>query len=71
MVLGHSLKDRGAKAKLVVLVTIDQVSSETISELKVCIPDTKKVIAETCHRLSTMILYLFNRSRTGSRRIST
>lgn len=37
MVLGHSLRDRGAKAKLVVLVTIDRVSPEAVSELKVWI----------------------------------
>jgi hypothetical protein len=35
MVLGHSLRDRGARAKLAVLVTTDRVSSETIAELKV------------------------------------
>ena len=35
MVLGHSLRDRGAKSKLAALVTIDSVSSETIEELKV------------------------------------
>ncbi len=35
MVLGHSLRDRGAKSKLAALVTIDSVSSETIEELRV------------------------------------
>jgi hypothetical protein len=36
MVLGHSLRDRGAKAKLAALVTVDSVSSESIEELRVC-----------------------------------
>jgi hypothetical protein len=35
MVLGHSLRGRGAKAKLAALVTVDNVSSETIEELRV------------------------------------
>lgn len=35
MVLGHSLKDKGAKAKLVVLATLDTLSADTITELKV------------------------------------
>lgn len=35
MVLGYSLKDKGAKARLVVLATIDNLSASTISELKV------------------------------------
>ena len=35
MVLGHSLKDRGAKAKLVVLATLDNLLASTITELKV------------------------------------
>ena len=35
MVLGHSLKDKGAKAKLVVLVTMESLSTEAITELKV------------------------------------
>ena len=35
MVLGHSLRDRGARAKLVALVTIESVSSETIEEIRV------------------------------------
>ncbi len=36
MVLGHSLKDKGAKARLVVLATIDNLSPSTITELRVC-----------------------------------
>ena len=35
MVLGHSLKDKGAKARLVVLATIDNLSASTITELRV------------------------------------
>lgn len=35
MVLGHSLKDRGAKARLVALVLIEKLSVDTINELQV------------------------------------
>ena len=35
MVLGHSLKDKGASARLVVLATLDTLSASTITELKV------------------------------------
>jgi hypothetical protein len=35
MVLGHSLRDRGATAKLVALVSVESVSSGTIEELRV------------------------------------
>jgi glycogenin len=35
MVLGHSLRDKGAKAKIVILVALDTLSSDTITELKV------------------------------------
>lgn len=38
MVLGHSLRDKGAKAKIVVLATLDTLSSDTITELKVNTP---------------------------------
>jgi hypothetical protein len=38
MVLAHSLRDKGAKAKIVVLATLDTLSSNTITELKVNIP---------------------------------
>jgi len=37
MVLAHSLKDKGAKARLVVLVTIESLSASTITDLKVCL----------------------------------
>ena len=37
MVLGHSLRDKGAKAKMVVLATLDTLSSDTITELQVSI----------------------------------
>lgn len=33
--LGHSLKDKGASARLVVLATLDTLSASTIAELKV------------------------------------
>jgi hypothetical protein len=35
MVLAHSLRDKGAKAKIVVLATLDTLSTDTITELKV------------------------------------
>jgi hypothetical protein len=35
MVLGHSLKDKGAKARLVVLAVIENLSAATITELRV------------------------------------
>lgn len=35
MVLGHSLRDRGAKGKLVALVLLDRLAANTITELKV------------------------------------
>lgn len=35
MVLGHSLKDKGAKARLVVLATVDKLSASTVTELRV------------------------------------
>jgi hypothetical protein len=35
MVLAHSLRDNGTKAKLVVLVTLDTLQLSTIDELKV------------------------------------
>ncbi|EXJ83870.1 hypothetical protein A1O1_07498 [Capronia coronata CBS 617.96] len=34
MVLGHSLKDRGAKAPLVAFILVDKLSSDTITELR-------------------------------------
>ncbi|EHY57073.1 glycogenin glucosyltransferase [Exophiala dermatitidis] len=34
MVLGHSLKDRGAKAPLVAFVVVDKLSGDTITELR-------------------------------------
>jgi hypothetical protein len=34
MVLGHSLKDKGAKARLVVLAVVENLSASTITELK-------------------------------------
>ena len=48
MVLGHSLKDKGAKGKLVVLATLDNLHAETISELKVRKAWSPKIFAENC-----------------------
>ena len=36
MVLAHSLRDNGTKAKLIVLYTPDRLREATINELKVC-----------------------------------
>lgn len=36
MVLAHSLRDNGARAKLVALFTPDTLRQETIDELRVC-----------------------------------
>jgi hypothetical protein len=35
-VLAHSLRDAGTKKRLAVLVTLDSVSADAITELKVC-----------------------------------
>jgi hypothetical protein len=35
MVLAHSLRDNGTKAKLVALVTLESLSDSTVHELKV------------------------------------
>lgn len=42
MVLGHSLKDKGAKARLVVLATVDNLSATTITELRACLRSRAK-----------------------------
>lgn len=36
LVLAHSLRDAGTAKKLAVLVTLDTVAAEVITELKVC-----------------------------------
>lgn len=35
MVLGHSLRDRGAKARLVACVLIEKLAQDTITQLQV------------------------------------
>jgi glycogenin glucosyltransferase len=35
LVLAHSLRDAGTKKKLAILVTLDSVSAEVVSQLKV------------------------------------
>ena len=37
MVLAHSLRDNGTKAKLVVLATVDSLRTSTVEELKVLV----------------------------------
>lgn len=59
MVLGHSLRDRGAKAKLVVLVTVDNVSAGTITELKTVFDDIIPV--QQMQNKQPANLYVMNR----------
>lgn len=47
MVLGHSLKDRGAKAPLVAFIVADKLSADTITDLRVCLPSTPHVLLLT------------------------
>lgn len=35
MVLGHSLRDRGAKSRLIACVVMEKLAADTIAELKV------------------------------------
>ena len=44
MVLGHSLKDRGAKAPLVAFVVADNLAPETLIELRVCLSPTPTLV---------------------------
>lgn len=70
MVLGHSLKDRGAKAPLVAFVLIEKLSSDTITELRVCSPPQMACTATNASRRSTMTLSLSSKSSTRARRTS-
>jgi hypothetical protein len=58
MVLGHSLRDKGAKGKLVAFVTVDSVSADAITELKVIFLDPQLSRLADIFRLCTMKLYL-------------
>lgn len=40
--LAHSLRDAGTTKKLAVLVTLDSVSAEVITQLKVCLSPAKQ-----------------------------
>ena len=42
LVLAHSLRDAGTTKKLAVLVTLDSVSAEVITQLKVCLFSAEK-----------------------------
>lgn len=59
MVLGHSLRDRGAKAKLVACVLLNNLSLDTISELQTVYDDIAPV--EHIVNLQPANLYLMNR----------
>ena len=41
--LAHSLRDAGTKKKLAVLVTLDTVSADVITQLKVCGPPSHTI----------------------------
>ena len=69
--LGHSLKDKGLKAKLVVFVTMDNVSGETITELKVGVYILLPPSEADNSSLSTTKLSLSTASRTDLQRTST
>jgi hypothetical protein len=47
MVLGHSLKDRGAKAKLVAFILVDKLAATTVTDLKVRISVKMKLLLLT------------------------
>lgn len=44
LVLAHSLRDAGASRKLAVLVTLDTVSADSITQLKVSPPECLPVL---------------------------
>lgn len=47
LVLAHSLRDAGTSKKLAVLVTLDSVSAEVITQLKVCLRNPNSVQTRT------------------------
>ncbi|KAI1622932.1 glycogenin glucosyltransferase [Exophiala viscosa] len=59
MVLGHSLKDRSAKAPLVAFVVIDRLANDTITELRTVYDDIVPIQAITNKNPAN--LYLMNR----------
>lgn len=46
LVLAHSLRDAGTTKKLAVLVTLDSVSAEVITQLKVCLQSYLRHVLE-------------------------
>ncbi|KIV77367.1 hypothetical protein, variant 1 [Exophiala sideris] len=59
MVLGHSLKDRGAKGSLVAFVVIDRLAADTITELRTVYDDIVPIQQIT--NKTPANLYLMNR----------
>ncbi|KAJ9611543.1 glycogenin glucosyltransferase [Cladophialophora chaetospira] len=59
MVLGHSLKDRGAKAPLVAFILVDKLSSDTINELRTVYDQV--VAVQQINNRNPANLYLMNR----------
>ncbi|KIW97301.1 uncharacterized protein Z519_02693 [Cladophialophora bantiana CBS 173.52] len=60
MVLGHSLKDKGAKAPLVAFVLVDRLSSDTITELRTVYDEIAPI--QEIRNQNPANLYLMNRA---------
>ncbi|OAP61227.1 hypothetical protein AYL99_03428 [Fonsecaea erecta] len=60
MVLGHSLKDKGAKAPLVAFILADRLSSDTITELRTVYDEIVPI--QEIKNKSPANLYLMNRA---------
>jgi len=71
MVLGHSLRDKGATAKLVALVVEDRLSPDTLAELKVRFGKPDGSSDAYSSRPCTTTLFLCRRSSTKARPICT
>ncbi|KIW27380.1 hypothetical protein, variant 1 [Cladophialophora immunda] len=60
MVLGHSLKDKGAKAPLVAFILVDRLSSDTITELRTVYDEIVPI--QEIKNKNPANLYLMNRA---------
>ncbi|KIW76054.1 hypothetical protein Z517_10799 [Fonsecaea pedrosoi CBS 271.37] len=60
MVLGHSLKDKGAKAPLVAFILVDRLSSDTITELRTVYDEIVPI--QEIQNKNPSNLYLMNRA---------
>lgn len=66
LVLAHSLRDAGTTKKLAILVTLDSISAEVVTQLKACLqrhplaPIRRgTAVSNTPHRPSTTTLSMF------------